>query len=90
MAKYIMRPQEEREKIAQSCLNGQNANRVSYAMDIRNGDLFNSFGELKSYWHLLATYAPNVPLMRRGRWAPAEYRDGPGWVWEWSDWGPLR
>ena len=79
--------QRDRDRIAEDCLRGQNSNRASIAKEIRDGDLFNDAGRLKTYWHCLATKAPPAPA-GRGQYKAEQYSDMryDGWVWHWQSW----
>jgi hypothetical protein len=79
-------PLDQRQRVARDCLNGQNARRSGYAKEILAGDLFCLGGTARSYWHLLATKAPEPLQGRRGQWNATEV-DG-AWMWSWQDWGP--
>lgn len=87
---YAMLPLERRQKVAGDCLKGQNQHRERYAREIIEGDLWESSGYPRHYWHCLATVPPEAPRGRRGQWKAAEMTDLPmmGWGWAWQDWGP--
>jgi hypothetical protein len=87
--RYQPRSAEQRERIAQDCLRGQNSNREGFAAEIRAGDLFDADGNPHSYWHCLATSPPAAPKGRKGQWLASPRTSDHPPHWYWQDWGRL-
>lgn len=79
--------QAERELVARRCLEGVHSWRVTYAEQIRRGDLYDpKTGLPKYYWHCLATKPPPAPEGRMGQWKATAEKPA---EWRWQDWGPI-